>query len=199
MSGLTRIEGVAPDPRDHLGLVFKAAQDLSTSLRCDRDELLGDAYLAMCEAIRTFKPEKGFRFSTHAVPAVRFRLYALTMQACGKRRTRIRCTTDAAALRRGRDVWVQDEHPSEHVAELARTRKSADPGPDRDRMAELLRIAEEVSPNSGPQCIRLLARGVPQERASKIVGKKHWFAKWLLWQIRLRLSGERRIKEVGHG
>lgn len=75
-------------PQDHMGLVFQAAANLARKLECHTDELLGDAYLSMVEAARTFKPEKGFRFSTHATTALKFRLYTATMQDRGKRRIR---------------------------------------------------------------------------------------------------------------
>lgn len=73
-------------PQDHLGLVFQAAGKLARVLECDTGELIGDAYLSMVEAVRTFKPEKGNRFSTHATTALKFRLYKAAMEDRGKRR-----------------------------------------------------------------------------------------------------------------
>lgn len=73
-------------PQDHLGLVFQAAGNLAQKLDCDAGELIGDAYLSMIDAARTFKPEKGYRFSTHATTALKFRLYKAAMEDRGRRR-----------------------------------------------------------------------------------------------------------------
>jgi len=74
------------NPPDHLGLVFQAAAKLARTLDCDTNELIGDAYLSMVEAARTFQPKKGFRFSTHATTALKFRLYKAAMEDRGRKR-----------------------------------------------------------------------------------------------------------------
>jgi RNA polymerase primary sigma factor len=67
--------------KDHIGLVYYIAQELAnTSELCihafgrDVSEYIGEGFLALEIAIKNFKPELGFKFSTYAGQVIRDRL-----------------------------------------------------------------------------------------------------------------------------
>lgn len=60
-----------------IGLAYQVARNWykrvsGAGLRVDPDEFVAVCYEAMCRAARTFRPELGFRFTTHATAAMHF-------------------------------------------------------------------------------------------------------------------------------
>jgi len=61
---------------ENLNLARKLASSFKHSW-CEYDELLSTAYSALCEAARTFDPENGTKFSTHAYTKIKFSLLSI--------------------------------------------------------------------------------------------------------------------------
>lgn len=181
---LTTIQHAAiQDPRDHVGLVWLNAERMGRVFETDAAEFAGESYLSMVEAVRTWDHSKGFRFSTHAMPALKFRTYRAVMYERGKRmRDKI--------VSGGRErCWVDPLGSKKLYANIP---ASSDPEPDTDskrKLEEVLEIAAEISPWHGAETVRMMANGVDDEQIGAAIGQSPRYARWLRAEIKSRLSG----------
>jgi RNA polymerase sigma factor (sigma-70 family) len=74
--------------QEHLGLVRQVAGRLARNPD-SAEELFAEGCLALVDAIRSFDPERGFRFSTFAVSCIRHRLFRLLKRESRRARTGI--------------------------------------------------------------------------------------------------------------
>ena len=59
--------------QDHMGLIHLLSRQAAIRYGGDFEEWLGVCYLAAIDAARTFKPDKGYKFSTHCVSTVKWK------------------------------------------------------------------------------------------------------------------------------
>lgn len=184
-----RARSAHQDPRHHMGLIYREAAKIGRALDGETGEYLGAAYLAMTEAVRTWDARKGYRFSTHACAALKFRTYRSAMEDRGRRRDKDRGWHDplgTTSMDAGRDGGQID------IAA-----RSVDDGDDHNaaevrahRMNELLQLAAEISPKHGAEAIQMLARGVGDKRVGEILGRGPRYVQWLKIRIKMALAGE---------
>lgn len=174
-------------PQDNLGLAFDAARRLARRLECNPDDLVGDAYLALSEASRTFDQAKGFQFSTHAHASIHFRLFRSEMEARGYRR---RLTKARGG---GWEPAIPEISLGEYPDGTSRLESVRDSRPefmasDPREADEAIAIAEEISPAAG-DLMRYLLRGVPRMQAAQIVGRSRSYASMVIREVAARLNG----------
>lgn len=63
-----------PDPNVHWRLAIRAAELASKRYGVATEELIGRAFIALHDAARTYRPDLGVRFSTHAMATIRWKL-----------------------------------------------------------------------------------------------------------------------------
>jgi hypothetical protein len=171
------------DPRDHIGLVWLNAERMGRVFETEAGEFAGASYLAMVEAVRTWDHTKGHRFSTHAMPAMKFRAYKTVMYEKGKRR---RDTITAGKRER---TWV-DPLATKTLQANVPARTSPEPDTDARRMLdEVLDIAAEVSPRYGAEAIRMMVAGKRDGDIVAALGMGNRTLWWLREQIKKRLAG----------
>lgn len=144
------------DPAEHLGLVYQAAGRLAAKFRGQVGEFVGESYIALVAAKRTYNPAKGYRFSTHAVRAIRFRAFGGVMQERGAERVH------GKGWKARRGVELFDHHP-------APTPDRPAPGAttlDIDRLAE---FADRVT-RHGAEVVRMRAKGMKLREIAAALG-----------------------------
>lgn len=179
-----RARSVDQDPRNHMGLIYRNAANLARTFECEPAEFVGAAYIAMTEAVRTWDPSKGYRFSTHAMSALKFRTYKTVMTDKGRVR-RTHGWSDGIATRsisageEDLQIGVRDGSLEAREAAEEKARK----------MEEMLAIAAEISV-CGAEAIQMMARGVSDEQVGRALGYGRRYAEWLRREIRNKLAGE---------
>jgi len=174
------------DPRQHLGLIYRNAENLGRVFECEPCEFFGAAYLAMVDAVRTWNHTKGCRFSTHAMEALKFRTYKTVMKEKGKKHREK--TTNGVRTR----AWVDPlgTKSLSSVGEIGVRDSGVDHAAETQRkMEEVLQIAAEVSPLHGVEAIWMMARGVGDRQIGIATGRGLRYAKWLRMEIKDRLDG----------
>lgn len=175
------------DPRHHLGLVYMAAGRLGNVLGCDPNELIGDSYIAMTDAVRTWNPDKGFTFATHATTALKFRLYGAEMKARGRVRVgdKGHRWSDPLGLKfqgenfeRMHGRWSDDDTlPAREARTLDGLQRAVDQ-------------AEAIVPGRGGEIMRLLARGLSQRQVGMALGVSRAYINRVFNQILEGLRSE---------
>lgn len=176
-------QSATQDPRDHIGLVWQNAEKLGRVFECEPAEFAGAAYLSMVEAVRTWDHRKGYRFSTHAAKALKYRTYGTVMRELGRRHK------DTIKSGRRIRVWV-DPFGLKMLTANIPARSDSEPDTDARRMLdEVLEIAAEVSPQYGAEAIRMMVAGKRDGDIVAALGMGKRTLWWLRGEIRNRLKG----------
>lgn len=179
------------DPRDHVGLVWLNAERMGRRFETEPGEFAGESYLSMVEAVRTWDHSKGCRFSTHAMPSLKFRTYKAVMYERGKRR---RDVITAGGRER---TWVDPLRSEKIYEDIPDRREMHDDTDARKMLDTVLEIAAEVSPWHGVESVRLMANGVDDEQIGRAIGQSWRYARWLRKEIKERIArGPRPVKRV---
>jgi len=84
---------------DNVGLVYRFARQYAHRLGLDPDEAVSDGMMALLRAVRTFDPNRGYRFSTYATRAIIRAVYSTRKRDMVQRRDHRRCVgLDAAPV-----------------------------------------------------------------------------------------------------
>ena len=97
--------------QENMGLVWFVVNEMFVMGEDDREDAFAAGVCGLAKAVRTYRPDRGFRFSTHAVPWIRGAIQrdpvvGSTRRACKGHHSRFRAVSlDAATWR---DSWGGD-------------------------------------------------------------------------------------------
>ncbi|MGN0734381.1 MAG: sigma-70 family RNA polymerase sigma factor [Anaerovoracaceae bacterium] len=104
--------------REHAGLVKSVALRLSYACDEELDDLIQIGYIGLIKAARRFEPERGFRFSTYAVPMIAGEIRS-QLRDRGTLKVSRSLKNDAAAVRRAESDFFAVNGVSPRISELA--------------------------------------------------------------------------------
>lgn len=151
------------DPREHVGLAFKAASKYARSVKGRTADFVGIAYVAMARAAETFDPGMGCRWSTHAMAAMFFQLHTQTRML------------DTEARRTPRGMVVMSRAMSQ-LGEKDRDEAMWGDEPERVEVEPLVafqvacmhQAADEVP--HGSEIVSMRARGLDGQQIGEVLG-----------------------------
>ena len=124
--------------REHAGLVKSVALRLSYACDEELDDLIQIGYLGLIQAARRFEPERGFRFSTYAVPMIAGEIRSQLRDRGAVKVSRI-LKNDVAAVRRAESEFFAVNGVSPRISELAELT-----GLSAERVTEALTAADAM-------------------------------------------------------
>ena len=122
--------------REHAGLVKSVALRLSYACDEELDDLIQIGYIGLIKAARRFEPERGFRFSTYAVPMIAGEIRS-QLRDRGAVKVSRSLKNDAAAVRRAESEFFAANGVSPRISELAELTGLSD-----ERVTEALTAAD---------------------------------------------------------
>ena len=124
--------------REHAGLVKSVALRLSYACDEELDDLIQIGYIGLIKAARRFEPQRGFRFSTYAVPMIAGEIRS-QMRDRGAVKVSRSLKNDAAAVRRAESDFFAARGVSPRLSELAEMT-----GLSAERVTEALTAADAM-------------------------------------------------------
>ncbi len=126
----------------HTGLVKSVAFKLASVYGEDVDDLIQIGYIGLLKAIKGFDPDKGYKFSTYAVPMITGEIRSQMRDhssACGSIKVSRNIKTDMANIRRAENEFVMKQGHSPRVSELCEMT-----GMSQERVQEAMQAADTV-------------------------------------------------------
>lgn len=160
----------------HNGLVFTEALKAANKYGGDIAEWIGPAWMGLHDAARTFKPDKGCRFSTHAIATIKWKMYDECRRRRGMRKT---------AHAEGGWISQTGEMAMKYVRDSQR-RRQVESGLDETGEILLELAHERIGPLNDKQreTLELLARGYKANQISRILGVSKERACQLVGELR---------------
>ena len=124
--------------REHAGLVKSVALRLSYACDEELDDLIQIGYIGLIKAARRFEPERGFRFSTYAVPMIAGEIRS-QLRDRGAVKVSRSLKNDVAAVRRAESEFFAVNGVSPRISELAELT-----GLSAERVTEALTAADAM-------------------------------------------------------
>ena len=124
--------------REHAGLVKSVALRLSYACDEELDDLIQIGYIGLITAARRFEPERGFRFSTYAVPMIAGEIRS-QLRDRGAVKVSRSLKNDVAAVRRAESEFFAVNGVSPRISELAELT-----GLSAERVTEALTAADAM-------------------------------------------------------
>ena len=124
--------------REHAGLVKSVALRLSYACDEELDDLVQIGYIGLIKAARRFEPERGFRFSTYAVPMIAGEIRS-QLRDRGAVKVSRSLKNDVAAVRRAESEFFAVNGVSPRISELAELT-----GLSAERVTEALTAADAM-------------------------------------------------------
>ena len=124
--------------REHAGLVKSVALRLSYACDEELDDLIQIGYIGLIKAARRFEPERGFRFSTYAVPMIAGEIRS-QLRDRGAVKVSRSLKNDVAAFRRAESEFFAVNGVSPRISELAELT-----GLSAERVTEALTAADAM-------------------------------------------------------
>ena len=124
--------------REHAGLVKSVALRLSYACDEELDDLIQIGYIGLIKAARRFEPERGFRFSTYAVPMIAGEIRS-QLRDRGAVKVSRSLKNDVAAVRRAESEFFAVNGVSPRLSELAELT-----GLSAERVTEALTAADAM-------------------------------------------------------
>ena len=104
---------------EHTGLVKSVARKLSYVYDEDLEDLIQIGYIGLIKAIKGFDPEKGFKFSTYAVPLIAGEIRS-QLRDYGAIKVSRSIKSDIAIIKRAEADFMALNNKSPKVSELAK-------------------------------------------------------------------------------
>ena len=123
---------------EHAGLVKSVALRLSYACDEELDDLIQIGYIGLIKAARRFEPERGFRFSTYAVPMIAGEIRS-QLRDRGAVKVSRSLKNDVAAVRRAESEFFAVNGVSPRISELAELT-----GLSAERVTEALTAADAM-------------------------------------------------------
>ena len=124
--------------REHAGLVKSVALRISYACDEELDDLIQIGYIGLIKAARRFEPERGFRFSTYAVPMIAGEIRS-QLRDRGAVKVSRSLKNDVAAVRRAESEFFAVNGVSPRISELAELT-----GLSAERVTEALTAADAM-------------------------------------------------------
>ena len=124
--------------REHAGLVKSVALRLSYACDEELDDLIQIGYIGLIKAARRFEPERGFKFSTYAVPMIAGEIRS-QLRDRGAVKVSRSLKNDVAAVRRAESEFFAVNGVSPRISELAELT-----GLSAERVTEALTAADAM-------------------------------------------------------
>lgn len=124
--------------REHAGLVKSVALRLSYACDEELDDLIQIGYIGLIKAARRFEPERGFRFSTYAVPMIAGEIRS-QLRDRGAVKVSRSLKNDVAAVRRAESEFFAVNGVSPRISELSELT-----GLSAERVTEALTAADAM-------------------------------------------------------
>lgn len=123
---------------DHTGLVKSVALRLSRVYGEDAEDLIQIGYIGLIKAAKNFDPERGYKFSTYAVPMITGEIKS-QLRDSGTIKVSRSLKADAVAVRKAENDFVAKTGRSPKLSELSKAT-----GLPVERVSEALRAGDAM-------------------------------------------------------
>ncbi len=103
---------------EHTGLVRSIARRLSRVYDVELEDLVQIGYIGLIKAVKGFDPDKGFKFSTYAVPVITGEIRS-QLRDHGNIKVSRSLKTDAIRIKRAEEKYITENGRSPKLSELA--------------------------------------------------------------------------------